>query len=165
MTLLIQTVDSVMPIQLFGDQRHAQGHFRSGCLQTISLKMSPQACFHSERTMSKPILQSMLCQGTTFPYALTHNRARSRYLAKKIKKSSSALVLQLITKEGGAHQIHFKSVQRPNARNQRSASNPVLSRSHKHHLNENIHGHLQRRESDEGVPTSTLHCFQLKRQC
>lgn len=40
---------------------------------------------------------------------------------------------------------------RRNARNQRSASNPVLSRSHKHHLNENIHGHLQRGESDEGV--------------
>lgn len=60
---------------------------------------------------------------------------------------------------------HFRFAQRPNARNQRSVSNPVRSRSHKHHLNENIQGHLQRRESDEGLPTSTLHCFQLKWQC
>lgn len=111
--------------------------------------------------MSRPIRQGMLRQGTIF---LRDSRTTGGYLAKKIKKPSSALLLQLITGEGGAHQIHFRSTQGPNARNQRSASNPVLSRSHKHHLNENIHGHLQRRESDEGVPTSTLHCFQLKRQ-
>lgn len=49
-------------------------------------------------------------------------------------------------------------------RNQRSASNPVPSPSHKQHLNENIHGHLQREESDEGVPTWASHCFQLARQ-
>lgn len=48
-------------------------------------------------------------------------------------------------------------------RNQRSASNPVPSPSHKQHLNENIHGHLRREESHEGEPTWASHCFQLTR--
>lgn len=81
--------------------------------------------------------------------AFTHDRARSGLLAKKIKKPSCALVLQLISGEGGAHQIHFKPGSGDAARcNQRSASNPVLLffPSHKQHLKENIHGHLQREE-------------------
>lgn len=148
--IMSQTEGSVMLLSVFGVQCDVLLHFRrGGCLKTFS----PQ----------RARICNLFCMGCCAPSHMTGRGADSS--PRKLKSHRAHFCCSWLVER--VVPIKFTSNPRgdPARCNQRSASNPVLFRSHKQHLNENIHGHLQRGESDEGVPTSTLHCFQFARQC